>query len=184
VTDSPAGSRTAERHRAFRRFVTIWALLGGALLCAVVLVNTGSIIGAALFTANETGWLGGALPHWMASPILGDFELTEMGVCIAVFSFLPYCQLTRSNVTADIFTAHASPQWVARFSLLASLVALAFMAILAWRMYFGMLDQREYGYTTAILLLKHWYAYLPILASLALTVLAALVTLAEDAERA
>ena len=48
-------------------------------------------------------------------PFPGDFELTEMGVAVAAFSFLPYCQLTGANVTADIFTSGASRAWIAIF---------------------------------------------------------------------
>ena len=64
----------------------------GTSLVAVVGVNLVSVIGAAT--------IGKAFP--------GDFEMTEMGVAIAAFSFLPYCQIAGLNVTADIFTANAS----------------------------------------------------------------------------
>lgn len=173
----------AERFRALRLLISGWALLGGAVLVAVVLVNTASIVGAALFTLNQ-GTLGGMLPDWLAHPVPGDGELTEMGVAIAVFCFLPWCQLTRSNVTADIFTSGASPRWIARFSLLGSLVALAFMGLLAWRNYAGLLDQFNYEYQTAVLQIPQWYAFLPVVVSLGLTALAALVTLVEDAAAA
>jgi TRAP-type C4-dicarboxylate transport system permease small subunit len=151
-----------------RRVITLWALLGGLVLLAVVLVNAASILGAALFIA----------------PVPGDFELTEMGMAVAVFCFLPYAQLTRSNVTADIFTSGASARWIARFGLLASAVALGFSLFLGWRMYFGLLDQRAYGYTTAILQIPEWIAFVPILISLMLTAVAALITLTEDAAEA
>ena len=110
-------------------------------------------------------------------PFPGDFELTEVGVAIAAFAFLPYCQLTDANVTADIFTARASHAGSPHSGWSASLVALGFAVLLLWRMYRGMGDQREYGYTTAILQLPIWWAFVPILISLALLALAALVTL-------
>lgn len=143
-----------------RSLITGWALFGGVVLVAVVLVNVASVAGAAVW-----------------KPFPGDFELTEMGVAVAAFTFLPYCQLTGANVTADIFTAGASPRWLALFSLLASVVALGFSLLMLWRMYFGMLDQKAYGYTTAILQVPHWLAYLPILLSLALLAVASLLTL-------
>ena len=116
-------------------------------------------------------------------PFPGDFEMTEIGVAIAAFAFLPYCQLTGANVTADIFTARASPRWVALFSLVASVVALGFSVLLLWRMYAGMLDQREYGYETAILQFPNWLAWLPILISLALLAVASLITLRDSARK-
>lgn len=150
---------------AASRLITLWALLGGFMLLAVVGVNMISIIGSVF-----------------GKPFPGDFELTEMGVAIAVFAFLPYCQLVGANVSADIFTAGASRRTIAFFTLLGSLVALGFAGLLIWRMYYGMLDQKEYDYTTTILQIPHWMAFLPILLSLALLALAALVTLLRDAK--
>lgn len=148
---------------AVRRLVSGWALLGGGLLLAVVAINMISVIGSVFGTSFP-----------------GDFELTEMGVAVAAFSFLPYCQATGANVTADIFTSGASTRWIAFFTLLGSLVALGFSVILIWRMFLGMLDQKEYDYTTTILQIPHWWAFLPILVSLVLLALAALSTLTED----
>ncbi|WP_286132814.1 TRAP transporter small permease subunit [Labrenzia sp. DG1229] len=104
-----------------------------------------------------------------------------MGVAVAVFSFLPYCQLVGANVSADIFTSGASRRMIAFFTLLGSLVALGFALLLIWRMYFGMLDQKEYDYTTTILQIPHWIAFIPILISLALLAVAAFLTLLRDA---
>lgn len=140
-----------------------WAMMGGMLLLGVVAMNVASVLGTLV------GW-----------PVPGDFELTEMGVAVAAFAFLPYCQLTRSNVTADIFTQGAGPRTLAGFGLLGSLVALAFAVLMLWRMYAGMLDQKQYGYETSILQVPVWLSYLPILVSLALLAVAALHTLGQD----
>lgn len=148
---------------AASRLITLWALLGGGVLLLVVGVNMLSIIGSIFGT-----------------PFPGDFELTEVGVGVAVFAFLPYCQLVGANVSADIFTAAASKRTIAFFTMLGSLVALGFAILLIWRMYYGMLDQKEYDYTTTILQFPHWIAFIPILISLALLALAAFVTLMRD----
>lgn len=149
--------------RAVAILVTWWALLGGVLLLAVVAVNTLSVIGGVVWT-----------------PFPGDFELTEVGVAVAAFMFLPYTQIVDANVTADIFTARAGPRWVALFKFVASAVALAFAGMMVWRNYAGMLDQRQYGYTTAILQFPTWLAFIPIVVSLVFLVLAAAVTLIES----
>jgi TRAP-type C4-dicarboxylate transport system permease small subunit len=146
-----------------RLVIGLWALLGGAVLCAVVLVNVYSTVASALF----------------GKPFPGDFEMTEVGIAVAVFAFLPYCQITGANVTADIFTARASARTVAVLQFAASIVALGFSALLVWRMWAGMLDQKDYGYTTAILQFPHWIAFLPILASLMLLAVASLITAGE-----
>ena len=148
---------------AARHIISIWALLGGAVLLAVVAINMFSVIGSIF-----------------GRPFPGDFELTEMGVAIAAFAFLPYCQVTGANVTADIFTSGASPRWIAFLTFLGAVVALVFSILLIWRMYFGMLDQKTYDYMTAILQVPQWIAFLPILVSLALLALAAITTIVEE----
>ncbi|MBZ4689340.1 MAG: transporter small permease protein [Cereibacter sp.] len=148
---------------AVRRLTTIWAILGGVVLFAVVCINMISV-------------LGGIVGH----PFPGDFELTEMGVAVAVFAFLPYCQSVGANVTADIFTSGLRPRAIALLTLVGSLIALAFALLLIWRMYFGMMDQRSYDYMTAILQIPIWCAYVPVLISLALLALAALASVIED----
>ncbi|ARE39402.1 TRAP dicarboxylate transporter, DctQ subunit, unknown substrate 3 [Rhodovulum sp. P5] len=152
---------------AVAALVTGWALLGGVVLAGVVLLNVLSVLGGMI-----------------AQPVPGDFEMTQVGVAVAAFAFLPYCQITRANVSADIFTMGASARWVARLRFAASVVALAFAGLVLWRMSEGMADQRDYGYTTAILQFPVWLAFVPILVSLALLALASLVTLAEDATAA
>ncbi|MBW8637441.1 TRAP transporter small permease [Hoeflea sp. WL0058] len=149
---------------AARKIIHGWALLGGCVLLAVVAMNMISVIGGVVW-----------------KPFPGDFEMTEVGVAIAAFSFLPYCQLTYSNVTADIFTSRASPRTIAFLTAIASIVALLFSLLLCWRMFDGMLDQKEYGYTTAILQFPHWMAFIPFLISLALLAIAALITFGENA---
>ncbi|WP_223475202.1 TRAP transporter small permease [Oricola indica] len=143
-------------HSLVLRLSTGWAILGGFVLLAVVVFNVASVVAAAVMNKS--------LP--------GDFEITELGVAIAAFAFLPYCQIAGLNVTADIFTAAASRFWLAVFSLLGALVALGFGGLLLWRMYYGMLDQRTYETSTAILQIPLWWAYGACLLSLALLVLA------------
>lgn len=158
----PRGRSGVVRAAAFA--IQGWALVGGAVLLAVVGVNVLSVLGG-IFTR----------------PFPGDFELSEMGVAVAAFAFLPYCQLTGANVTADIFTARAGPRTIAAFELLGSVVALLFSLLLLWRMTLGMLDQRTYGYTTAILQVPIWWAYAATLVSLALLAIASLMTLFDRA---
>ncbi|WP_284154776.1 TRAP transporter small permease [Algicella marina] len=162
MTDSFETSRSGISGAA-ASLITLWAVLGGALLLVVVIMNVLSVIGAAV---------------WV--PLPGDFEMTEIGVAVAVFMFLPYCELTGSNVTADIFTARAGPRTIAFFKLLGSIVAVIFSLLLLWRNYANMQSQKEYEYTTAILQFPTWVAFIPILVSLALLAVAACLTLLEN----
>jgi TRAP-type C4-dicarboxylate transport system permease small subunit len=167
MTASPNDKR-AGLARSARFLIRAWALFGGALLCALVLMNVYSALTAALF----------------GEPFPGDFEMTEVGIAIAVFAFLPYCQLTEANVTADIFTSGASARMVAVLKVAASVVAFGFSMLLIWRMSAGMLDQKAYGYTTTILQFPHWVAFIPILFSLVLLAVASVITAAKSARDA
>ena len=146
-----------------RRAVEGWALLGGLVLFAIALMTAWSA---------TSGWLFG-------KPLPGDVEMVEMLTAVSVFMFLPYCQLTGANVTADLFTANAGPRTVALLTLVGAVVALGFSLLLLWRMYEGLLDYRQYVETTTILRIPIWYAYVPALASLALLAVAALITIRE-----
>ena len=143
------------------RVITLWALAGGFVLLAVVLMSAYSISASAVAGA----------------PFAGDFELVQMGVAVAAFCFLPYCQLTGANVTADIFTAGAPARVQAVLGLIASAVALGFAILILVQMWKGMFDYRKYAETTAILQIPHWMAFIPILISLALLALASALTL-------
>lgn len=144
-----------------RKIIELWALAGGILLLAIVLVNATSLAGNIFFN----------------QPVRGDFEIVEVGIAVAVFSFLPYCQTTGANVTADIFTAWAGPRTLSALNALASFVALCFAVLLFWRMWYGLIDYREYREVTTIYQFPIWTAFVPILISLFLLTIACLITL-------
>jgi TRAP-type C4-dicarboxylate transport system permease small subunit len=146
-----------------RRIIELWALAGGLVLMAVVLMNAYSLFSDLAFR----------------KPLSGDFELVELGVAVAAFAFLPYCQLTGANVTADIFTQAAGPRTVAFLTSLSALIALAFSLLLTWRMSLGMLDYHQYQETTTITSFPIWLAFVPIVMSLALLALASLISLCD-----
>ena len=147
------------------RLIEWWALLGGAVLLGIALLTAWSA---------ATGFIFG-------KPLPGDFELTQIFVAVAVFSFLPYCQLTNANVTADLFTAGAGPRTVAALGVLAALLALGVSVVLTWRTWAGMLDFRQFVETTAILKIPVWTAYVPAVISLLLLVLACVIVLVNNA---
>jgi len=160
MADVPAQAGTGP-DGPVRRLIEWWAVAGGGVLLGVALLTAWSA---------ATGFV-------LGKPLPGDFELTEILVAVAVFSFLPYCQLVDANVTADLFTAGAGPRAVAGFKLFAALLALGISVVLAWRTWAGMLDYRQFVETTAILKIPLWTAYVPALASLALLVLACVIVL-------
>jgi len=145
----------------------MWALIGGGVLVCVVLVNAYSILAGAIVNR----------------PFPGDFELTEMGVAIAAFCFLPYCQLRGSNVSADIFTAAAGPRAIAAMSVFSATIAILFSALLIWRMSHGLSDYIEYAEITGILSIPIWWAFVPALISLVLLSVASIISFIEALDK-
>lgn len=160
---SPETSVWARPVGLARIVITGWALFGGVILVALVLLTATSAV----------------LNLLIGKPILGDFELTKHGVAIAAFSFLPYCQLTYSNVTVDVFTERASERAKAMMVLLASLIAAVFSVILFRQMWFGMNDYMTYREAMVSIPIKLWTAFPPALVSLALLFVASLITAGE-----
>ncbi len=143
-----------------RHVITYWALLGGAILVGLVLLTAASATSRILFDKT----------------IPGDYDLARHGVAIAVFSFLPYTQLTFGNITVDVFTERAGPRAKAAMSILGSLLAAALAVLLCWRMWYGMWDTIAFGEAMISIRLPVWTAYPPALASLALLFVASLIT--------
>lgn len=138
----------------------LMALSGGVILVALAVMTVASIAGRALF----------------AAPIPGDFELVEVGAAIAIFSFLPYCQLRRGNVIVDIFTIRAGPRVRAILDALGALIYALIAALLAWRTFQGGASLKLYGETTMVLRFPVWWGFMPIVPALVLLTVVAVYT--------
>jgi TRAP-type C4-dicarboxylate transport system permease small subunit len=146
-----AGVRPGLFGRALHLAATGVALIGGAILFALTLLTVVSVVGRAVFSA----------------PIPGDFELIEVGMAVAIFSFLPYCQIVRGNVIVDLFTTNAGPRTKALLDGMGNLLYTAIAALLTWRVALGGLEVRGYGETTMVLRVPVWWGYVPAVVSLA-----------------
>ena len=146
--------------RLLSAIIRYWALFGGLVLA---------------FLAGMTA-LSALSNIILDRPIPADYELTKHFVAVAIFTFLPYCQLTGSNVTVDIFTEGASERAKAGMAAFSSLFAIAFSLLLLRQMWLGFLSYRQYPEMTPVLHLPLWTAFPPILVSLALMLIASLIT--------
>lgn len=140
--------------------IRYWALFGGLVLA---------------FLAGMTA-LSALSNILLDRPIPADYELTKHFVAVAIFAFLPYCQLTGSNVTVDIFTEGMSARAKAAMMAFSSIFAIAFSLLLLRQMWLGFLSYLQYPEMTPVLHLPLWTAFPPILLSLALLLMAALIT--------
>jgi TRAP-type C4-dicarboxylate transport system permease small subunit len=141
--------------------VQAWALLGG-----VVTLGLSVMVAASAASNILTG-----------RPFAADHELVKHFIAVAIFMFLPYCQLTGANVTVDVFTARMGARAKAAMALVSSLIAAAFAVLLLKQMSQGMMSYLQYPEVTPVLRLPLWTAFPPILASLLLLLLAALFTM-------
>ncbi len=138
-----------------------WALIGGLILVALM-VETAMSAASNLF---------------FNKPFEGDYEVMKHFVAVAVFCFLPYCQLTGANVTVDIFTENVSERAKAAMLAFSSVFAIIFSAVMLRQMSLGFVSYIQYPETTAALHIPLWTAFPPALLSLALLLAAAVVTL-------
>lgn len=125
------------------------ALAGGAVLIGVTLLTCASIAGRALLPLD----IG-------LGPIKGIYDITEIGVAAAVFAFLPWCQMRGGHATVDLFAPAYGDAVNRALDLVIALAMCAAAAIIAWRLWLGMLDKQRYTETTQILQFPVWEAYL------------------------
>ncbi|WP_212523201.1 TRAP transporter small permease [Actibacterium sp. MT2.3-13A] len=105
---------------------------GGAALLGIALVTVASVTGRAL------SGLG-------LGPVTGDYELVEAGCAIAVFSFLPLCQLRRGHVTVDVLIQRFPPRARAAFGLLGDTLITLTAGVILWRLWLGFGERFPYG---------------------------------------
>jgi TRAP-type C4-dicarboxylate transport system permease small subunit len=135
------------------------ALLGGALLLVAVGVTCASVIRGAF-----------------GRPILGDSEIVEMSLGVAVALYLPWAEMRGSHVIVDVFTAKLPVRGVAWLDA-AMRAAVALVAtVLAVQITDGAWRQWDRERATMFLELPYWWGYAGAAAGLALwTVTAAFV---------
>ena len=97
------------------------------------------------------------LRRWLFSqPIPGDFELAQIGTAVAVFAFLPYCQVVRGNIVVDTFTTGLSPRMRGRIDALWDFVYASAMAFVAVCLTRGTLDTFASHEVSMVLRIPVW----------------------------
>lgn len=154
-------------HRLVRALARAMALLGGAVLAALIVMVCLSILGrsatSVLHSALAQDWLPGLARRLLDTgigPIRGDYELVESGMAFAVFAFLVWCQATgghaRVDLLADRFPARAQ-------RILAAMTEVVFAGVLiliALKLQEGMGAQMRRRTTTFLLQYPLWWSYL------------------------
>jgi TRAP-type C4-dicarboxylate transport system permease small subunit len=159
-------ARSERAGRALYRAATGAAVLGSLVLFALTLLTVISVVGRVAFSA----------------PIPGDFELVELGMAIAIFSFLPYCQIVRGNVIVDLIMSRASRRTRALLDGIGNLLYTAIAALLTWRVALGGMEIRSYHETTMVLQVPVWWGYVPAVIFLAFLTVVCAYTVWRSAE--
>jgi TRAP-type C4-dicarboxylate transport system permease small subunit len=145
-------------HEALHNVAVWFAYAGGAVVAAIGIMSAVSIIGRALWS----------------KPIMGDFELVEMGIAVAGTLFLGYCQITAGNIFVDIFTIRASRNakaWMDRFG---ALLMAAMFILVGWRASVGASEIRMSGETSMLMGVPIWIGYVGMLPGVTLAAITAL----------
>lgn len=164
-------------HTAILRLAQVMALLGGIVLCALVVMVCISVSGRELSDLAHSGLLR-AVGDWLidagVGPILGDFELVEAGVAFAIFAFLPLTQLTGAHAKVDVFAKGLGERASSSLDTFWTIVMAVIVVLITWRLFVGMQDKMRYGETTYLIQFPIWWAYA---ASLVAAVTASIVSL-------
>ena len=149
-SNNPIDELIERPNNKFGRFLYdlayILAILGGIILVIVILINFISILSRIIFL----------------NPLVGDFELVEIGSAIAISSFLPLCHLKKGNVIVDFITAKLNFKKIAFLDCISSVIYGLIALFFTWRMFFGAKDMYNYQEETMLLQFPVWIPFLPV----------------------
>lgn len=148
------------------RLASNWALLGGVLVFAIMIVTSVNVGAfgldriARMFEGNVSG-----LP--------GYEDFVRLAISCAALMFFPYCQLRRGHVVVDLF-ASSFPTAFVRFLDRLWLVIITLLALsLFYWMILGMLETYADNALSPVLGWSEWPFYVPGIISLFLWALTA-----------
>ena len=155
--DAPAPRRTGLAG-LLDTVITWWALAGGMVFVALVIMSIVSIVGRKLFS----------------HPIEGDMELLMMGAAIGSAAYLPVCELHDNHIKVDALTTWMSERARAALDVIAHLLLTIASAIITWRSALYVEECYENMEVSTLLLIPIWQPVLLLVPSFALLTLAAL----------
>lgn len=124
-----------------------------ALAHALVAFGGFCLVIACVLTAAS---IAGALT---IRPLPGEIEVVEILCGLAVFAFLPYCQLKRGHVGVDILISAFGPKAMNWTQLIGDVIIAVLIGLVTWRHLIGTLDKLGNGETTPLLLFPVWWGF-------------------------
>lgn len=128
--------------RALTKAAEWLAATGGLALTGAMLVTLGSVLGARF-----------------DQPLLGDNELVELLVGIAIACFMPYCHQRGANVIVDFFTMKLPPRLRDALDAAMNIVFALIIVVLTWRLLEGTYDQWARQRVSMFLQIPQWWGF-------------------------
>ena len=138
------------------------ALVGGALLLAAAVLTCVSVTRGAF-----------------GRPILGDTEIVELCMGVAVALFLPWAEMRGAHVMVDVFTARMAPRPLAWLDALMRAAVALVATVLAVKIADGAYAQWDRERASMFLELPYWWGYAGAAVGLALWTVTACFVAAE-----
>lgn len=135
-----------------------WAIAGGMVFVALVIMSIVSIVGRKLFS----------------HPIEGDMELLMMGAAIGSAAFLPVCEFEDHHIKVDALTTWMSERGRAALDTLAHALLAGASALITWRSALYVEECYENMEVSTLLLVPIWQPVLLLVPSFVLLTVAAL----------
>jgi len=153
-------------YRFFFGLSRLMAVVGGIVLSALIVMVCVSIAGRALNGFLHADMMQSTLPglaDWLLDlgigPVNGDFELVEAGIAFAIFSFLPYCQITSGHAVVSIFTDWMPMRAQQVLRMIIEILFALVLVVIAIQLKEGMDGRIRSGQTTFLLQFPIWWAY-------------------------
>ena len=142
------------------------AVLGGIMLCALIVLTCVSVLGRSLNGILHADLVQSFVPDLARGlidlgigPVNGDFELVEAGVAFSIFAFLPLCQISGAHAAVDVFTSRFSPRVMRVIRWAIDVIFAVVLVLIAVQLFDGMQSKMRSGQTTLLLEFPVWWAY-------------------------
>lgn len=160
--------------RLVGQLAAIWALIGGAILIAIMLVTSVNI-GA--FSLDRIARLAGM----NVAGLPGYEDFVRLAIAGAACMFLPLCQYRRGHVTVDLFTKMLSDRSKRALDQVWLCGTVVLALFLAYWMTIGMTETRQDNALSQVLGWQEWPFFLPGIVSLLLWAIVAALQIFETA---
>lgn len=153
-------------NRFFHGMAWLMAIIGGAVLAALVLMICVSILGRTLSSILHSAFMQGNMPglaNWLigagVGPVTGDYELLTAGLAFVVFAFMGWCQITGGHATVDVFISGLRDRPRRILMMVIEIVFAAALILVAVQLYEGMGAMMRRRSTTFLLQYPIWWNY-------------------------